>query len=91
MIENYGATLSDFLYFLTVLLKKTFNGQSKVCKHHINLFKSFGIFHCEIEEILKNENSIKKKKDENIDDKINIFTNQIIQKISYNLKIFTIT
>ena len=50
--------------------------------------QKFWNLHCEIEEILKNENSIKKKKDENIDDKINIFTNQIIQKISYNLENF---
>ena len=88
MIENYGADSVRFFILSDSPPEKDVQWSEQGMQASYKFVQKFWNLHCEIEEILKNENSIKKKKDENINDKINIFTNQIIQKISYNLENF---
>ena len=88
MIENYGADSVRFFILSDSPPEKDVQWSEQGMQASYKFVQKFWNLHCEIEEILKNENSIKKKKDENIDDKINIFTNQIIQKITYNLENF---
>ena len=88
MIENYGADSVRFFILSDSPPEKDVQWSEKGMQASYKFVQKFWNLHCEIEEILKNKNSIKKKEDQNTDDKINIFTNQIIQKITYNLENF---
>ena len=44
IMDQFGADAVRFLYCLTVHLKKTFSGLSKVWLRLINLFKNFGYY-----------------------------------------------
>ena len=80
IIENYGATQCDCLFYQTTH-RKMFNGPSKNGVI-LQIYSKIMGLHCEIKSKILNEDKVKN------DTKIEEFTNLTISKITYNLEKF---